>query len=277
MKITRLAASAALALAAGVLANAAAPLAQDSGAAPPVPPPPPATPVPVNPPRAGSGQPAPPSPAAVARGRKAFDRYCISCHGLEGDGRGPTADWIDPRPRVLTSGTFKFRSTPSGELPTDADILRTITNGLHGAYMPRWAPITARERADLVQLVKSLSPRFATEAQSAPIAIPPRPPFGPQLVQQGREVWRKMQCAACHGDTGKGDGSSAQTLRDDWGYPIPPHDFTRGPLKVGDAPEDLYRTFMTGLNGSPMPSYADTLSPDDAWALVAYVRTLRKE
>lgn len=35
----------------------------------------------------------------------------------------------------------------------------------------------------------------------------------------------------------------------------PPHDFTQGPLKVGDAPEDLYRAFMTGLNGSPMPSY----------------------
>src|SRR6266542_6811159 len=120
---------------------------------------------------ATSGRATPPDATAASRGKKVFDRYCISCHGVAGDGRGPTADFIDPRPRVLTSGVFKFRSTPSGELPTDADILRTVTNGLHGTYMPRWAPITARERADLVQLVKSLSPRFATEAQSAPIAI----------------------------------------------------------------------------------------------------------
>jgi cytochrome c oxidase cbb3-type subunit I/II len=218
----------------------------------------------------------PPDAAAAARGKGVFDRYCISCHGVEGDGRGPTADWIDPRPRVLTSGVFKFRSTPSGTLPTDADLQRTITNGLHTTFMPRWAPITEQERADVVQYVKTLSPRFTQEPQGNPIMIPPPPPFTPQLVAKGKEVWGKVQCAACHGDTGKGDGTSWPTLRDDWGFPAPPHDFTLGPLKVGDAPEDLYRAFMTGLNGSPMPSFAESISPDDAWALVAYVRTLRK-
>jgi mono/diheme cytochrome c family protein len=133
------------------------------------------------------------------------------------------------------------------------------------------------ERSDVVQFVKSLSPRFTSEQQGKPITIPARPAFTPQLVQHGKEVWDKVQCAACHGDTGKGDGSSWPTLRDDWGFPDPPHDFTSGPLKVGDAPEDLYRAFMTGLNGSPMPSFADSISPEDAWALVAYVRTLRKD
>ena len=218
----------------------------------------------------------PADPSMAKRGAKAFGRYCVSCHGVEGDGSGPTAEWVDPRPRVLTSGVFKFRSTPSGVLPTDADIFKTITNGLHLTYMPRWAPISEMERRDLVQYVKSLAPRFTEEPQGEPIKIPPPPPLTPQLVQKGHEVWNKVQCAACHGDTGKGDGASASTLRDDWGYPITPHDFTRGPLKVGDTPEDLYRAFMTGLNGSPMPSYADSIGPEDAWALVAYVRSLRK-
>jgi len=225
---------------------------------------------------AGPARATPPDPAAVKRGEKAFSRYCVSCHGTEGDGRGPTADWIDPKPRVLTSGVFKFRSTPSGTLPTDADLLRTITNGLHTTYMPRWAATTEMERRDLVQYVKSLSSKFKEEEQGKPIAIPPAPPMTPQLAQQGKAVWDKMQCAACHGDTGQGNGQSAATLRDDWGNPAPPHDFTRGPLKVGDAPEDLYRAFMTGLNGSPMPSFADSIKPEEAWALVAYVRSLRK-
>jgi mono/diheme cytochrome c family protein len=287
MKTTRLSVGAAVVLAAGLLAEASAVAwTQDTGTAPPTsqppatdtPPPAPAdTPPPAPAAAAPTGEPTPPSRAAVARGKKSFDRYCISCHGVEGDGRGPSAEWLDPRPRILTSGVFKFRSTASGELPTDADLLRTITNGLHNTYMPRWAPITAREREDVVQYVKSLSPRFATEPQGKPIAIPPSPPATPQLAEKGKEVWNKMQCAACHGETGKGDGASAPTLRDDWGFPITPHDFTSGPLKVGDAPEDLYRTFMTGLNGTPMPSFAETLSPDDAWALVAYVRTLRKD
>ncbi len=219
----------------------------------------------------------PPDPVAAVRGRRVFDRYCISCHGVDGDGRGPTADWIDPRPRILTSGTFKFRSTPSGELPTDADLYRTITNGLHHTFMPRWEPTTEMERRDVIQFVKTLSPRFKEEAQVPPIAIPPPPPFTPDLAQKGQGVWKRLQCAVCHGETGKGDGPSALTLRDDWGYPIVPRDFTRGPLKVGDTAEDLYRTFMTGLNGSPMPSYDGTVSADDAWALVFYVRSLRKE
>jgi cytochrome c oxidase cbb3-type subunit 2 len=219
----------------------------------------------------------PADPAAASRGRQVFDRYCISCHGTEGDGRGPSAQWLDPRPRVLTSGVFKFRSTPSGELPTDDDMLRTITRGLHHTYMPRWEAMSSHERSDVVQYVKTLSPRFAAEPQGKPIAIPPAPAFTPELVTRGKAVWDKMQCASCHGDGGKGDGPSASTLHDDWGYPITPRDFTTGPLKVGDTPEDLYRTFLTGLTGSPMPSFAEAgLTPDDAWALVAYVRSLRK-
>jgi mono/diheme cytochrome c family protein len=226
---------------------------------------------------AGAAFATPANPDAAARGRKAFDRYCISCHGVDGDGRGPSAEWLDPRPRVLTSGTFKFRSTPSGELPTDKDIHQTIANGLHHTNMPRWSPITGQERSDLVQYVKSLSPRFEKEPQGNPIAIPPPPAFTPDLVKKGQDLYGKMGCANCHGDTGKGDGSSAPTLRDDWGYPITPRDFTSGPLKVGDEPRDLYKAFMTGLNGSPMPSFAESITPEQSWALVAYVRSLRKE
>jgi mono/diheme cytochrome c family protein len=219
----------------------------------------------------------PPEPAAAARGAKAYAKYCLSCHGTQGDGRGPSADWLDPRPRNFTSGSFKFRSTASGELPTDADLLRTIEKGLNHTNMPHWRALTSMERRDLVQYIKTFSARFTTEPQGKPVVVPPAPPTTPALVEQGKAVWAKMQCASCHGDGGKGDGSSAPTLRDDWGQPIAPRDFTSGPLKVGDAPEDLYRTFITGLNGSPMPSFVEAgLTPDDAWALVAYVRSLRK-
>jgi len=219
----------------------------------------------------------PADPEAARRGAKAYGRYCISCHGTAGDGRGPTAEWIDPRPRNFTSGTFKFRSTPSGELPTDEDLLRTITRGLNHTGMPHWRALTGREQRDLVQYVKTLAPRFASEPQGKPISIPKPPAFTTELVAKGHEVWNKMQCASCHGDTGKGDGSSAPTLRDDWGYAIAPRDFTSGPLKVGDRPEDLYRAFQTGLNGSPMPSFAESITPEESWALVAYVRSLRKD
>jgi hypothetical protein len=72
---------------------------------------------------------------------------------------------------------------------------------------------------------------------------------------------------------------------DSWGNPQRPFDFTKGALKSGAAPEDVYRTFMTGLNGTAMPSYADvfdepdgeSIRPGDAWNLVSYILSLRAE
>jgi cytochrome c oxidase cbb3-type subunit 2 len=219
----------------------------------------------------------PPEPDAARRGAHAYGRYCVSCHGVRGDGRGRAAAWMDPRPRVFTGGTFKFRSTPAGELPTDDDIYRSITTGLFHSNMPRWAALTELERRDLVQYLKSLSPRFTTEEQVAPLVVPPAPPMTPALVEQGQGVWQKLGCASCHGDTGRGDGASAATLKDDWGFPILPRDLSTGQLKSGSRPEDIYRTVMTGLNGTPMPSFAESITPDEAWALVAFVGTLRAE
>ncbi len=59
--------------------------------------------------------------------------------------------------------------------------------------------------------------------------------------------------------TGRGDGPSASALLDDWEVPIRPFDFTTGNFKFGDSPADVYRTFNTGLNGTPMPSYYDSI------------------
>ena len=218
-----------------------------------------------------------PDKDAAKRGAAVYARYCVSCHGVEGDGRGPAAEFLDPKPRNFTSGTFKFRTTPLTELPTDADLLRTVQRGLNHTSMPHWKGVTQRELRQIVQYVKTLSARFAQEQQGTPLKVPPRPAFTPKLLAQGKEVWAKVQCASCHGESGKGDGSSAQTLRDEWGYPVLPRDFTAGPLKVGSAPEDIYVAVMAGLTGSPMPSFADTVSPEEAWALVAYVQSLRKD
>jgi cytochrome c oxidase cbb3-type subunit 2 len=94
-----------------------------------------------------------------------------------------------------------------------------------------------------------------------------------------------LDCAKCHGATGLGDGPSGSSLdKDIWGNPQKPFDFTRGRLKGGPRVEDIYRTFMTGIGGTAMPSYADifeepdgeNIFKDDAWNLVAFVLSLRR-
>jgi mono/diheme cytochrome c family protein len=223
---------------------------------------------------------------ARLRGREVFDTYCAGCHGVAGDGKGPAAQMLIVKPRDFTSGVFKFRSTPNGALPTDADLLRTITNGVNRTSMPEWSLLPERERIALVAYVKSFYPAWGEQPVPVPIVIPPAPATlgSPQSVTRGRELYQMLECGRCHGDVGRGDGPSAATLEPDmWGNQQRPFDFTKGALKSGGAAEDVYRTFMTGLNGTAMPSYADVFdSPDgenvmpgDAWNLVSYILSLR--
>ena len=107
--------------------------------------------------------------------------------------------------------------------------------------------------------------------------IPPAPPDDEASGKRGSVVWANMGCAKCHGAKGKGDGLSVPTLMDDWGHHIVPFDFTSSDArKCGNTDADLYRTFMTGVNGTPMPSFADSLKPQEAWDLVHYLHTLRE-
>jgi cytochrome c oxidase cbb3-type subunit 2 len=224
--------------------------------------------------------------AVRADGAVVYARYCAGCHGATGDGKGPAAPMLITKPRDFTSGTFKFRSTPTGSLPTDEDLYRIVTRGVYGTSMPEWSLLSERERLAVVAYVKGFYPEWTTRASEDPIAIP-RPPasFGtPEAVARGRELYALLECSTCHGESGRGDGPSAGQLPPDvWGHPQKPFDFTKGRLKSGPTVQDVYRTFMTGVGGTAMPSYADIFGePDgeniregDAWNLVSYIVSLR--
>lgn len=211
--------------------------------------------------------------SSVEHGKEVFDRRCAGCHGEKGDGKGEAAEFfVKVKPRDFTSGTFKFRTTPSGSLPLDSDIYRTITTGVRGTAMPPWFTLPEEERWDLVHYIKTFSSDFKDNAPEPPVYVPEAPKPDEELLAQGKELYDKFQCWQCHGHEGRGDGPAAGGLKDDWGDRILPTDFTAGVFKVGPRPEDIFRTFMTGLNGTPMPSYKDFLpSEDAAWALSYFV------
>ena len=205
-----------------------------------------------------------------------YRRYCVVCHGQLGDGNGESAQWIDPKPRDFTLGVFKCRSTPTGTLPTDQDLYDTIGRGLDRSNMPPWNTLSDQERTDLVAWIKHFSPRWQTEKPGTPIVIPPEPEVTAERIKAGQDVFNKVQCWKCHGVTGKANGPSASTLQDDLGRPILPYNFAEGGrFKCGETDSDLYRIFMTGLDGTPMPSFADNIKPDEAWDLVFFLRTLQ--
>ncbi|MBI5396302.1 MAG: c-type cytochrome [Verrucomicrobia bacterium] len=212
--------------------------------------------------------------AAAPDGKQLYATHCAACHGDDGNGDGLAAAYVTPKPRDFTKGLFKIRSTPSGEMPTDEDLFQIITHGMPGSAMTGVPFLSGEERRALVAAVKDFI-KNKPAGTPKPIAVGPEPPASPATLAEGKQIYALMQCAKCHGEGGKGDGPSAKDLRDSAGDPIKVRDFTNGVYLGGPADRDLYLRFTTGLDGTPMPSYADSLTDAQRWALVHYVQSLR--
>ncbi len=230
----------------------------------------------------------PVTPKLIEYGEWVFRGLCIGCHGTAGDGNGAVWELGDVyarehklprRPRDFTEAVFKLRSTPSGSLPTDADLFRSISRGLVVDHdMPSFKFLPERDRWAVVAYIKTFSDRWEEEAewQEDPIPVTDPPAPTAEMITAGAGVYELMQCKECHGATGKGDGPSAPGLEDDSGLPIVPRDFSDAAQFVGSSdPKGVYQTFTTGFDGTPMPSFADFLDEQQRWQLVWYVISLR--
>ena len=219
-------------------------------------------------------------PARVASagsevGRDIYMQRCLWCHGEEGRGDGASAVGMFPRPRDFVRADYKIRSTAHGQLPTDDDLFDVISRGLPGTPMTGWEKIlSAQERRNLVDYLKSLSPRFEVETPESIRA----PSASEGSTERGEEVYDKAKCFLCHGDAGRGDGAITTTLNYAWGLPHAARDFTRGwTFKGGHEPGDIYLRITGGLNGTPMGPYRDLLTDQERWDLAYYVASLDTE
>jgi mono/diheme cytochrome c family protein len=208
------------------------------------------------------------------RGKIIYRENCAACHGEKGDGKGPEAQRLKTKPRDFTTGNYKFRSTPSGSLPLEDDIFRSISRGVRTSSMLAQLHLSDGERRAVAEYLKTFSERFKTEKPLKPISIGTKPPFNAELTVLGKAKYQEAGCGACHGPEGKGDGVSSKDLKDDFGTPILPTNLTLKPFKSGPDAQDVYRTISTGLNGTPMPSYGNALTDKERWAIVSYVMSI---
>jgi mono/diheme cytochrome c family protein len=229
---------------------------------------------------------------ASRAGKTVYEQHCAACHGVNGDGNGPATVWLFPKPRNFNAGLFKIQSTPAGSLPTDKDLFQTITRGMAGSSMPSFTYLTEQQRRDVVQYVKYLTAEVGPDgkrmnkfeeakAQGAlnpPVNVPPESGVTVEALVKGKEMYSKLQCFTCHGETGAGDGLSAPTLKDNWGLPLQPRDFTIGSFRGGSDGRDLYLRIANGMAGTPMPPFGDdVLKPDERWALVQFIQSMRRK
>jgi mono/diheme cytochrome c family protein len=207
-------------------------------------------------------------------GKSLYAARCAACHGLFGDGKGPEAARLAVPPTNFLLGVYKLRSTPSGSIPTDEDLFRTLTRGVHETPMLPWKELRADERWALVNQLKSFSVRFRQESPSPSVRVPPPPKEDEALRGRGAELYARLRCAACHGEEGAGNGPAATAYRQTTGgRAIRIRDFTRGRFIRGAEMADLFLTLRVGIEGTPMGSY-DALADGDLWAIAAYVRSL---
>src|SRR5438105_8739579 len=135
-----------------------------------------------------------------------YRRYCLGCHGELGDAEGENAQWLDPKPRNFTLAQFKCRSTPTGSLPTDADLYDTVGRGVQSSNMPSWNPLSDQQRVDLVAYVKHFSDRWKTDKPGEAIPIPPEPAGNAERIKSGQVLFQKLECWKCHGVEGRANG-----------------------------------------------------------------------
>jgi len=238
-----------------------------------------------------------PEPAAemIEAGKRVYFTKCVWCHGVDGAGDGPSADRLWPRPRNFNQGTFKIRHTASGELPLfDAkkptpgqnDLFETLTHGLPGSAMPSWEGIlTEEQRLQVLSFVTTqlVKDRKFTDKQSEAQTVLQLDDLKPipataESVAEGALLVKEKKCVECHGTEGRGDGN-AFNLKDDWGFSIQPANWHkcwnfRGSRQDPYNVKNIFRTFSTGVNGTPMPSFADNSTVQERWHIANFVNSL---
>lgn len=223
-----------------------------------------------------------------------YERHCAACHGVGGEADGPLATWIQPAPRPFADGVFSLVSTENG-IPTDADLVASITQGLPGTGMPGFAWLAEADRRLLATHVRELGVagrvRFAcliAEHEGAKFdaaaaealarrqltpgqVVAPLAPFpvDAERIERGRMLYLAA-CAACHGADGRGRPQTA-AWRERFDVRLP-RDFTRGVLRGGTSTEALHRRIVAGMPAAGMPP--QQLPEPEMQALVAYVRSL---
>ncbi len=211
------------------------------------------------------------------RGKQLYDAKCALCHGASGKGDGPAAERLLPRPRDFSAGKYKIRTTNSGQLPTDEDLAKVIRDGMPGTSMPAWGKVITdtRDMQALVAYVKGFAEGFKG-ARPELAKIPPEKPSSEASIKRGQEMFEAIECNKCHGQAGRGDPAPGSDLKDDWGHPVRPANLHKPwTFRGGHERRDVALRLSTGLMGSPMPTFIDSVeNAEDIWHLANYVRSL---
>ena len=205
-----------------------------------------------------------------------YGSRCAQCHGEEGEGDGPAAEFLYPKPRDFSLGVFKYKTTHAdAEFPSDDDLRKTIRDGLPGTSMPGWGDTLSDAQIDgLVRLIKVFGAWEEEDPDLRPIDLGERVPSSPDSLARGAKLFAKA-CEQCHGANGRGNVTSGKKLKDDWGDRIWPRNLTRlETWRWTTDAKDVFQRISTGIRGTPMPEHTTKMPIPDRWDVANYAMTL---
>lgn len=180
------------------------------------------------------------APPNAANGLTVFANRCANCHGPTGGGDGELSAQLVKAPAHLNDPAFRETAVPG-------NIFDTVTNGILESGMPPFGSASSNplDEAAIWDLVAAVY-TFSTPADS---------------IAMGQAVY-DINCAACHGETGLGDGPDAAS--DAAGL-----DLTRLDYWFSRSND----TVLADLSGSTIAEHTYELSEAELVAVVDYGRT----
>jgi mono/diheme cytochrome c family protein len=233
-------------------------------------------------------------------GKSVYTEYCLSCHGVNGDGNGYSGKGLGVPPRNFKLGQYKFGKVVSGELPNDQDFYDILKKGLHGTAMLPW-DLSDKQMFNVVQYIKTFAPEkwLGADKKLGDPIIAGKDPYGEahkeSAIQRGKEVYHVTgQCWTCHrayvskaelSEVSKKINGSGLTEFDpdmyhvkiqpsDYGYSSMPPEFTYDQVRSATTVEELYVRLNAGVGGAAMASWKGVLTDDEIWAVSHYVKSL---
>jgi mono/diheme cytochrome c family protein len=247
-------------------------------------------------------------------GYQSYTRYCYACHGVKGDGHGPSSYGLRPPPRNFTLGIFKFaRLRSSDELPNDADLKYIVKNGLHGSAMLAW-DIPDEELGRILNYIKTFAPqkwektkKNGDHVKTLEVFEAPADPWQGKdvdAIARGQELYHlKAECLNCHPSyLGKEDLFKLSNVaskrepevfkpiggfRDDphgsvakdsteYNVRLLPPDFTFNQVRSIHPGSEINDLFrLISFGVYPiMPAWKGSLEDKDIWAIAHYVKSL---
>ncbi len=222
---------------------------------------------------------------------------CAVCHGEDGAGDGPAAEFLYPRARDFTQGLFKYKTSPAEFPPRDEDLFDIIKFGLAGTSMVGWSDLlTDAQISDLVLVIKKfdisgtwapedaedesfddeghyLGPDFKSVMEQEPADS--RVPYAAESLSLGKEVYEE-NCRKCHGEAGRGNITSGEFLEDDFGYRTWARDLTQpwtwrmtegvfgnDKQRRKETVRNIYTRLSVGMPGTPMPAHRATSEDEE--------------